>query len=84
MDDGPCENTDKEIWREVEGDYYSPSIHVTESGGIGVNVGGYVIVAPVEEWHKAMRLIGEWFPEFRLGAKTLKTRSEKPKSPTPR
>jgi len=46
-------NTDKEIWREIPGDYYSPSIHVTWNGGIGINVGGHVIVAPIEEWHRA-------------------------------
>lgn len=45
-------NTDKELWREIEDDYYSPSIHVTEHGGIGINVGGCVAVKPVREWHK--------------------------------
>ena len=51
-------NTDKEIWRETPGDYYSPSIHVTEKSrftkkiGIGINVGGHVYVKPVEEWHR--------------------------------
>lgn len=48
-----CKNTDKEIWRKTEGDYYSPSIFVTQLGNIGINVGGYVLIAPVEEWHKA-------------------------------
>jgi hypothetical protein len=46
-------NTDREIWRKVKDDYYSPSIHVTEFGNIGINVGGYVLVAPVEKWHEA-------------------------------
>jgi len=46
-------NTDKEIWRKIPEDFYSPSIHVTEFGGIGINVGGYVLVAPVEKWHEA-------------------------------
>lgn len=40
-------NTDREIWRESEN---GPSIHVTEGGGIGINVGGHVIVLPVREW----------------------------------
>ena len=57
-----CLNTDKEIWKKIPGDYYSPSIHITEFGGIGINVGakilfrahgGYVLVAPIEKWHKA-------------------------------
>lgn len=51
-------NTDRELWREqseADGDpdnYYAPSIHVTASGGIGINVGGSVIVLPLREWHK--------------------------------
>lgn len=52
-----CVNTDKEIWREVSDDYYSSSIHVTKSGDIGIDVGGYVIVAPVESWHEAGKKI---------------------------
>lgn len=51
-----CENTDKEIWRKKAGDYYSPSIHVTQGGGIGINCGGHVIVMPVEKWHALGRL----------------------------
>ena len=47
-------NTDKELWRRVSDDYYSPSIHVTQGGGIGINVGGRVIVASVEKWHLAL------------------------------
>jgi hypothetical protein len=26
-------------------------MHATEPGGIGINCGGHVIVAPVERWH---------------------------------
>lgn len=49
-------NTDRELWRKGDGDgdgmsYYEPSIHVTERGLIGINVGGNVFVLPVEEWH---------------------------------
>ena len=46
-------NTDKEIWRKAGGDYSSPSIHITKNGDIGINVAGYVLVAPVEHWHLA-------------------------------
>lgn len=46
-----AKDTDKEIWRKVKGDFYSPSIHATERGGIGMNVGGYCIVMPIEKWH---------------------------------
>ena len=45
-------NTDREIWRATPGDYYADSIHVTKSGGIGINCGGHVIVAPVRKWHE--------------------------------
>ena len=48
-----AKNTDKEIWRKTPGDYYSPSIHITESGGVGIDVGGHVLVAPIERWHEA-------------------------------
>jgi hypothetical protein len=48
---GPCENTDREIWREREDDYYADSIHVTQEGGIGINCGGTVFVKPVRAWH---------------------------------
>lgn len=50
MDNAACENTDREIWREREGDFYADSIHVTKEGGIGIDCGGYVIVMPVREW----------------------------------
>jgi hypothetical protein len=45
-------NTDKEIWREKPNDYYSPYIFVTEQNSIGISVGGWVYVKPVEDWHK--------------------------------
>ena len=53
------QNTDKEIWRERPDDYYSDSIHVTQTGGIGINVGGTVFVRPVREWHGVMRRLDE-------------------------
>jgi hypothetical protein len=49
----PALNTDRELWREKKDDYYAPSIHVTQGGGIGMNVGGHVIVLPVRDWHRA-------------------------------
>ena len=47
-------NTDKEIWRQKEGDFYSSSIHITQDGQVGINIGGLVYVAPIEDWHKAL------------------------------
>ena len=52
-----CKNTDREIWRRKPGDFYSPSIHVTEFNGIGINVGGHVLVSSVEEWHWAGNIL---------------------------
>lgn len=49
---GPAQNTDRELWREREGDYYADSIHATARGGIGINCGGHVIVLPAREWHR--------------------------------
>ena len=57
---GCAKNTDKELWRKKPGDYYSPSIHITQNGDIGINVGGYVIVASVEKWHKAQKESHKW------------------------
>lgn len=59
MSDKPAKNEDVEIWRKVKDDYYSPSIHVTKEGAIGINVGGLVIVRPVEEWHKPFSVYPE-------------------------
>ena len=50
-------NTDRELWREREGDYYADSLHVTEGGGIGMNCGGSVIVMPIRKWHEAARAL---------------------------
>jgi hypothetical protein len=57
VEDRAVANTDRELWRKGDGDgngmsYYEPSIHVTEQGDIGINVGGTVFVHPVEEWHR--------------------------------
>ena len=46
-----AKNTDRELWREIEDDHYSVSVHVTQDGKIGMNVGGSVIVKTVREWH---------------------------------
>jgi len=57
--DGAVINTDIELFREKLGDrldpdnYYSPSVHVTKSQCIGMNVGGYVIIMSIRSWHEA-------------------------------
>jgi hypothetical protein len=51
-DEKAAENTDRELWRERDGDYYADSLFVTESGGIGINCGGTVIVRPLREWFR--------------------------------
>jgi hypothetical protein len=45
-------NNDKQLWRKVPDDYYSPSISVTEQGNISLHVGGICITHPVEHWFK--------------------------------
>jgi hypothetical protein len=45
-------NTDRELWREREGDAYAPSIFVTVDGGIGISVGGTTYVMPAQRWHR--------------------------------
>jgi len=50
-------NTDKELWREKPGDYYSDSIHITEHSEIGISCGGHIVAAPLRNWHK----VGEMF-----------------------
>lgn len=44
-------NTDRELWRETEGDYYASSIHVTAGGSICINVGGRMICQTLAKWH---------------------------------
>lgn len=51
MAEQAAKNTDVELWREVLGDFYAPSIHMTQDGGIGIDVSGHVIVKPVRDWH---------------------------------
>lgn len=44
MSEQAAKNTDRELWRGPDkgaGSYYADSIHVTEGGGIGINVGGH-------------------------------------------
>lgn len=52
----PCENTDREIYRTIPGDAYAPSVHVTATGALGIDVGGHVIVLSLERWHALGRL----------------------------
>ena len=53
MSEPTCINTDKEIWRKIPGDCYSPSIYVTEFGAIGINIGGFPLEAHIEAWYGA-------------------------------
>lgn len=53
-----CQNTDRKLWEAEPNEkfLFPPSIHVTATGGIGINVGGHVIVMNVEKWHALGRL----------------------------
>ena len=46
-----CENTDRELWREVPGNYYSAKLFITANGTVGIDVDGLVIVRPIRSWH---------------------------------
>lgn len=47
--------TDREIWRKVPGDYYSPSISVSADNEIIIIVAGKAYQAPVGVWFEVMR-----------------------------
>lgn len=77
-------NTDRELWRRNGGDpmdpdnFYQPSIHVTEGGGIGIQVGGHVFVKTPERWHELVKrgdfsksICGCVMCEFHVSAKTI-------------
>jgi hypothetical protein len=73
-----AKNTDLELWRKGDGDgngmsYYEPSIHVTQGGDIGINVGGTVYTLPVEDWHA---LAGSYFANGPGGVTTPNERGE--------
>ncbi len=60
-----AKNTDRELWRKGDDDgngmsYYEPTIHVTQNGRIGINVGGTVYEFPVERWHALVRENAEY------------------------
>jgi hypothetical protein len=52
-------NTDRELWREREGDAYADSMFVTACGSIGINVGGHVIVKPLRDWFSLAAVMAE-------------------------
>lgn len=56
------QNTDREIYSRIQGDYYSPKIYVTEQDLISIDVGGHVISMKIEEWHKLARNIDRTVP----------------------
>ena len=51
---GTFRNEDRQLWQACPEDPWSPSIHVTKNGEIGINVGGFVIVKYVEYWHQCV------------------------------
>ena len=59
MSDQEAENTDRELWREREGDYYADKLFVTKGGGIGMDCAGHVKVRPVRTWHEMDATIAE-------------------------
>jgi hypothetical protein len=66
MSDQAAQNTDRELWRgpdEGAGAAYADSVHVTVSGAISINCGGFVFVKLARDWHAlAMRRDPKWQP----------------------
>lgn len=61
-DSNQVANTDRELWRGPDdggGSYYADSIHITEGGGVGIDVGGHVVVKPLRDWHALASLATE-------------------------
>lgn len=51
MSNQSANNTDVELWRTTEGDYYSRNkIYATETGGITICDGGFCTTMPAYEW----------------------------------
>ena len=45
-------NNDKVIWKANKENFLSEEIIITETGGVGINCGGHVIVLPIRTWHE--------------------------------
>ncbi len=75
-DERPSQNTDRELWREPHpdppGSYYANSIHVTQQGGIGINVGGTVFVRSLAQWHALEAQLAEVREEYQVMRATLR------------
>ncbi len=50
------QNTDREIYRSAPGDACANSVHITDSGALGIDVAGHVIVLSLERWHALGKL----------------------------
>lgn len=52
-----CQNTDKELWRTVEGDYYSKhKLYLTDRDSLMLCQGGTCITLPPEDWFNLANL----------------------------
>lgn len=56
MEDNPYKNEDKLLFTEPNIDWkdegYMPKVFVTKDNAIGMNVGGYVFIKTITEWHR--------------------------------
>lgn len=57
MSDQPVQNTDRELWRESR-DAFSPSVHVTAHGLIGIHAGGTVVEMTPRAWIELAKMKG--------------------------
>lgn len=51
------QNTDRAIWHSVTADGRSATLLITNAGALAINVGGHVLVKPIESWHKLHEMI---------------------------
>ena len=61
MTDERCAQEDPgwvEIWREHPNDFYAPFAELhAELGALRICVGGYVITAPIRQWHETFKYL---------------------------
>ncbi len=55
--------TAKLLFRSPEGEHPLIELFLLERGGLGISVGGYALVMPIERWHElACKGFGREFP----------------------
>ena len=72
----PTKNTDTHLFSEVESDYYSYSCHMTQDRLLGIDVGGYVKVMSLKDWHQLEQQLAEKEKEIANAKQTIEDLEE--------